>query len=255
MGDQLYTKNIFLDIFDVSRARRHVFGFIDRNFYLFFLVIAILSAFAYPHLGESSGPLRSDYTASYGATMLIFIISGMTLKTSELVQSVMSVAFNVTVQTESLVIIPLITWCIVLLLQMTPMSRALLDGLLIVGSLPTTVNMCVMLTAMANGDEPAALFNATFGNFIGIFVTPAWMVLLVTSNSSVSVVKVTIALLIKVLLPVVLGQLIRWAMLFKHGHVLQVPSHMSIHCISSCCYNPYTMVHTVSSLSYHLDSM
>jgi solute carrier family 10 (sodium/bile acid cotransporter), member 7 len=200
----------------MSHIKECVYGFVDRNFFQVYLLLAIICAAIYPHLGESEGPLYPDYSISYGATMFIFIISGLTLKSNELLKSVLGFKFNTTVQLQSLLMIPLIMWGVVMLLKETAMSEALLDGLLIAGSLPTTVNMCVFLTASAGGDEAAALFNATLGNFLGIFITPVWMMTLVSVHSTVSVSEVTLKLFIKVLVPVAFGQVMR-AMISKHN--------------------------------------
>lgn len=197
---------------NIANLKKSIYGFVDRNFFQVYLLLAIVLAAIYPQLGESNGPLYPDYTISYGATMFIFVISGLTLKSNELLKSVLGISFNSTVQIESLLIIPLITWGVVILLKETAISHALLDGLLIAGSLPTTVNMCVFLTASAGGDEAAALFNATLGNFLGIFITPVWMMALISVHSTVSISEVTLKLFIKVLVPVAVGQILRAVM-------------------------------------------
>eukprot|EP00602_Paraphysomonas_sp_CaronLab_P009216 CAMPEP_0185034548 /NCGR_PEP_ID=MMETSP1103-20130426/24531_1 /TAXON_ID=36769 /ORGANISM="Paraphysomonas bandaiensis, Strain Caron Lab Isolate" /LENGTH=313 /DNA_ID=CAMNT_0027571249 /DNA_START=165 /DNA_END=1103 /DNA_ORIENTATION=+ len=163
-------------------------------------------AAAYPYMGREGGPIRPEYTVSYGATMLVFVISGLTLKTAQLKNAFLDIPFNVFVQTYSLVCIPLAVWILTLLLRDTTIHPALLDGLRICGALPTTVSMCVVLTSSAGGDDCAALFNATFGNFLGIFITPLWLVTLVRIHASVSFTSVFLKLLIKVIIPVTCGQ-------------------------------------------------
>ena len=54
---------------------------------------------------------------------------------------------------------------------------ALCDGLTVLACLPTTVNMCVVLTASAGGNVAAALFNAVVGNALGVVATPALLLL------------------------------------------------------------------------------
>ncbi len=62
-----------------------------------------------------------------------------------------------------------------LMKKFTPglLPKPLLDGLIILTCLPTTVNMCVLLTGRAGGNVASALANAVFGNLLGIFATPA----------------------------------------------------------------------------------
>jgi hypothetical protein len=46
------------------------------------------------------------------------------------------------------------------------------DGLVVMACVPTTSNMCVVLTSAAQGDAPAAVLNAVGGNLLGVLVTP-----------------------------------------------------------------------------------
>ena len=58
-------------------------------------------------------------------------------------------------------------------------------------------------------DEAAAIFNATFGNIVGIFLTPALILLYIGNSGGVPVGKTISTLAIRVLVPLVVGQLIR----------------------------------------------
>ena len=76
--------------------------------------------------------------------------------------------------------------------------------------LPTTVNMCVVLTQSAGGSVASALFNAVLGNLLGIFATPLLIFhFLGTSHISVPYLSVLKKLVVKVVVPVALGQLLR----------------------------------------------
>ena len=101
-------------------------------------------------------------------------------------------------------------WIVAEILRPTLYSNELLNGLVILGSLPTSVSMCVVLTTAASGDAAAALFNATALNIIGIFITPLWLLGLLSTSSTVSFGEVVTKLTIKVISPLLLGQLIRY---------------------------------------------
>ena len=74
----------------VSRQLRSIF---DTHFFLIFVVLAILLAYAAPGVGKSGGVLISQYTISYGATIGIFLLTGFSLKSSEFANAFMSLGF------------------------------------------------------------------------------------------------------------------------------------------------------------------
>ena len=99
--------------------------------------------------------------ARQGATCGIFLLSGLNLPTSELARAAVSVRLHTLIQGFNLLLIPLTT---VLscnaLLAAGLLSPALRDGMVVMGLLPTTINMCVALSRSSGGDEAVAIFNA-----------------------------------------------------------------------------------------------
>ena len=87
--------------------------------------------------------------------------------------------------------------------------------------LPTTVNMCVVLTQSAGGNVATALFNAVVGNILGIFATPLLIFKFLGAGAGaasgaggatvagISYLAVLKKLSKKVLLPVAAGQALR----------------------------------------------
>jgi len=49
--------------------------------------------------------------------------------------------------------------------------------MVIAACLPMTVNMVIVMTKSSGGNEPCALLNASLGNLLGVFVTPATILL------------------------------------------------------------------------------
>ena len=121
------------------------------------------------------------------------------------------------IQSFNLVVMPLVT-----LLACIPLSAAgslapgLRDGMLVMSALPTTVNMCVALSRSSGGDEALAIFNAVLGNLLGVLLTPAVLLRLVGTRGTLSAADTLQKLTTKVLLPLMVGQLLRpW--LTRHG--------------------------------------
>ena len=73
-----------------------------------------------------------------------------------------------------------------------------------------TVNMVIVLTATAGGDEAAAIFNSALGNLLGIFVTPAWVLALLGERTDIDFASVVLKLVLRVMLPVFVGQVLQF---------------------------------------------
>ncbi len=69
--------------------------------------------------------------------------------------------------------------------------------------------MCFLLTKSAGGNEAVALFNATFGNLFGVIYTPALILLLFGSHTSIDTVSAIEEIALTVLVPIIVGQLIQ----------------------------------------------
>jgi solute carrier family 10 (sodium/bile acid cotransporter), member 7 len=78
----------------------------------------------------------------------------------------------------------------------------LVDGLLILSCLPTTVNMCIMLTSAGGGNVATAICNAVISNLVGIFLTPALLFRFFGAQITLPFLDMVMKLCNKVLLPV-----------------------------------------------------
>jgi len=192
----------------VSRARSALVGFLDRRYFLAGAAFAVMMAAVAPTIGCTGGPLRPELTVGWGATCGIFLLSGLTLPTSELAAAASRVRDHTAIQTFNLALLPLGMWLVTLLLGgLVPGS--LRDGLLAMAALPTTVNMCVAVTRSAGGNEALAIFNAVIGNVLGVLVTPPMLLLLLGANSHISLLDSMVKLTKKVIVPLLAGQLLR----------------------------------------------
>lgn len=79
-------------------------------------------------------------------------------------------------------------------------------AILFLASLPSAVSLSVVMVSIAKGNIPGAIFNASISGLIGIFVTPLWIGLFLKSQeTSFDLGNIFIELMLKILLPVVLG--------------------------------------------------
>ena len=139
-----------------------------------------------------------------------FLLAGLNLPTSELARAAANVRLHALIQSFNLLVIPL-----GMLLTCSALSAAgwlapaLRDGMLVMSVLPTTVNMCVALSRSSAGDEALAIFNAVLGNLLGVVLTPYLLLKLVGTSSALSALDTLQKLSAKVLLPLLVGQLLR----------------------------------------------
>ena len=69
--------------------------------------------------------------------------------------------------------------------------------------------MVAVLAKCAGGDEASAIFHAAFGNFIGVFLSPLLILGYLGVAGSVDLVDVLYKLIIRVIVPVLLGQILQ----------------------------------------------
>jgi sodium/bile acid cotransporter 7 len=81
------------------------------------------------------------------------------------------------------------------------------DGLLVLSCLPPTINICVAQTLASGGDMATAIFNAIFGNVMGVFLTPILSIWLLGGGKGVSLLSTLNSLGGVVILPLILGKL------------------------------------------------
>ena len=196
-----------------SQVASQIVQYANKNFFLMGMFVAVLMAKAFPAIGKNGGILRPElFIGNYGVA-LIFLLSGFSLQTSDLAKAIKNVKLNGLV---NLLIFGFWPFCIGLPLRyvfknVLPglIPPGLADGLLIMTTLPTTVNMCIMLTSTAGGNTASAICNAVMSNLAGIILTPLLLLKFFGASIHLPFGKMVLKLCQKVLLPVTIGQLLR----------------------------------------------
>lgn len=178
--------------------------------FLLLILLSILLAYLYPPLGSTY--LHPEITSTYLAVIGIFLLSGLSLKTAALRHASSALPFNAAVQAFNMLLVPFLCLGVAkLLLLGGATSRELADGLLITACLPMTINMVIVLTAASGGDEAAAVFNAAAGNLLGVFATPALVLLFLGESNGIDFGRVVVKLSLRVLAPLCVGQALQLA--------------------------------------------
>lgn len=177
------------------------------EWFLIGMAAAIGLAAAIPQLGVGSAPLVT--TVKYGLVPFVFFLSGISLSSSALKQALFFCKLNILIQVFNLVFIPAVVYAAAKGLDAVGFDESMIKGLIIMSAVPTTVGMCSILTSAAGANVSISVINATIGNFLGIFLTPALLLLLLGSKSSIEIWPVVQQLLLLLLAPLMFGQVIQ----------------------------------------------
>jgi len=175
--------------------------------FLLCLVGAIILARFFPSFGTAESPLHLPEVAEYGV-VVIFLFYGLKLTPQKLKAGLVNWKLHVMIQATTFIIFP----AFIMLLQHffnTGNNTLLRMGAFYLAALPSTVSSSVVMVAIAGGNMPAAIFNASISSILGILITPLWMsTVLEKSNTDFNTTHVILRLCLEVLLPVILGLLL-----------------------------------------------
>ena len=173
--------------------------------FLLGIFLAILLAYFFPQPGVISEPVSLEQVSGYGVS-IIFFFYGLRLNIKKLAIELKNWRMHVTIQAITFFVFPLIA---LLVKPSFNIDSAIWLGLLYLCSLPSTVSSSVVMVSIAEGNVPAAIFNASISTLLGVFITPLWMIPYI----EISVVHadtwaIISSLIIQVMLPVAAGLLL-----------------------------------------------
>jgi sodium/bile acid cotransporter 7 len=192
------------------------------------LLVTVGLASMVPASGSTAAAFGKVTTVAIG---LLFFLHGAKLSREALVQGLTHWRLHVLVLASTFVLFPLLG------LVIKPLALALLTpdlylGVLFLCALPSTVQSSIAFTSMARGNVAAAVCSASASNFIGIFLTPVLVSLLITRGSAGgSSLDSIMAIVEQLLLPFIAGQLLRpWvgAWVDRHKPILKYVDQGSI---------------------------
>jgi sodium/bile acid cotransporter 7 len=104
---------------------------------------------------------------------LNIVLAGLGLKTEEFSKAFRRLYFNAFLQIFNFGVVSSVVFGVSRgLVHVGAVAQSLADGMVVCASLPMTLNVVHVLTISAGGDEASAIFNAAFGNMVGVFLSP-----------------------------------------------------------------------------------
>lgn len=199
--------------------------------------VACVLAYSFPNVAKHGGIIRSEYSILYGVIAIIFLISGLSIPRQKLFKQFRNWRLHILVQVISFLFIPALVLAVVYaILAGDPdghIDRAVLAGYILTACIPTTIASNVVMTRAAGGDDAAALVEVLLANVLGPFVTAAWTVSLLPKSAEFDVWRygggslgsmykaVFQQLGLSVLLPLFVGQWVRWTWPNRTAWVLE----------------------------------
>jgi sodium/bile acid cotransporter 7 len=132
------------------------------------------------------------------------------LKTEEFSKALQRLKFNLFVQCFNFGVVSAIVFGVSRVLsEVDAISQGLADGMVVCASLPLTINMVCVLTRSAGGDECSAIINSSFGNMVGVFLSPVLILGYLGVTGNVGLGEIFYKLALRVVAPVIVGQLLQ----------------------------------------------
>ena len=186
-------------------------GAFYKDWFLYGMIGCVVLATFFSEIGKSGGVLHADELANWGVAG-VFFFHGLGLPWKNLRNGFLAWKVHTAVQFLTFAVFPLLTaiFCFVFGSKIGWLPPQLMLGFYFLGALPSTISSSVAMTAIARGNVPAAIFDASISSLLGIFLTPLLIgIFATTSGDSLPLGKTILDLFVLLLLPFLLGQILR----------------------------------------------
>jgi solute carrier family 10 (sodium/bile acid cotransporter), member 7 len=190
-----------------KRGRTTVWTTVKQNGFIIALLGTVGLAFLFPSAGAKGGWLHPDLINNVGVALILFV-QGLAMAVERMKAGAGNWRLHLIVQGFTFLVFPVVGWVFHEGTRAFWPAEpgALRDGFLYLCVLPSTVSTSVVLTSVARGNTPGAIFNAGLSNILGVVFTPVLVRFLMQANGQVSsfgplLLKITLLTLV----PFVLG--------------------------------------------------
>lgn len=184
--------------------------------FVFAIIFTILLAYLIPFFGNRALVKPLILNISSVGISLIFFFYGLKLNYTIIKEVVKNWKVHVIVQSATFILFPLIVLLFYPFLN-SETGHILWLAVFFLAVLPSSVSASVVMVAVAKGNVPAAIFNASISGIIGILITPIWMSYFINvKNLDFDFTEIYFKLITEIIVPLVLGIVLqrffgRWA--------------------------------------------
>jgi solute carrier family 10 (sodium/bile acid cotransporter), member 7 len=207
-----------------------------KNGFIIALLAAVALAFLFPAPGARDGWLHPDVLNNVGVVLILFL-QGLSMAVERMKAGAGNWRLHLIVQSFTFVLFPIVG---LLFHEASRMiwpnePSALRDGFLYLCVLPSTVSTSVVLTSVARGNTPGAIFNAALSNILGVMLTPLLVRWLMQASGQVAsfaplLLKITLLTLVPFLIGMGARPLVRtwvdanrrWVNIVSNGVILLI---------------------------------
>lgn len=184
-------------------------SFLKKNWFILGIVTVLVIGFLFPKIGVTLNT-KSVFTTIL--IVLLFLIAGIKLPSENIKAGMKDVRVHLFIQFYVFILVPAFFYVTSL------PFREVMDGKLVIGiyamaCLPTTISSCIVFTQIANGNVVATMFNASLANVAGVIISPLILSLMIQSAGTALPLSELLGILqglaLKMILPIIVGQVIR----------------------------------------------
>ncbi|MCD6365037.1 MAG: bile acid:sodium symporter, partial [Planctomycetes bacterium] len=183
--------------------------YVIRNWFLIAIALVLVAAFFVP---EAYLYLKRWKVLKI-VLAVVFLTTGLTLDTRLILTEIRNFKALAAALVSSFVIFPAVAFALAKVFWSGPSqaSQDLLVGVCILGVAPATVASGTILSRLAKGSVPLSVFICVATNILGIFTIPPALKLMVGISQDIDlpIVKMFAGLVTIVLAPMIVGQLLR----------------------------------------------
>lgn len=172
------------------------------------IVIVVATAYFFPQLGAGASADVLNTISTVGIA-LIFFFYGLKLSPQKLKAGLKNWKLHILIQASTFLLFPVLVMLLRPFVQNEEQELIWL-AFFFLAALPSTVSTSVVMVSIAEGNLPAAIFNASISGIIGILVTPLWIGLFVDAAAvDFDFSEIYLSLVFQVLVPLILGLLLQ----------------------------------------------
>lgn len=177
--------------------------------FVYAIISSVLLAYLIPFFGNKEVIKPILLAVSSVGISLIFFFYGLKLNYTIIKEVLKNWKVHLIVQSATFILFPLIVLLFYPFIK-TDTAHTLWLAVFFLAVLPSSVSASVVMVAVAKGNVPAAIFNASISGIIGILITPIWMsYFIAVETMEFDFSEIYFKLVTEIIIPLILGILLQ----------------------------------------------